>query len=75
MKNPLLVIIALIVSLQLSKAQTCDQFINSANGKKLVYSIIDTKGKNTGTICATRLEQAICQHANADQCQIPGLSA
>src|SRR5579862_31950 len=48
MRKILLTLPALFVCIQLCIAQSCDQFINSVNGKKLVYDNMDARGKPTG---------------------------
>lgn len=48
MRKILLTMLALFACVQLCVAQSCDQFINSVNGKKLVYDNLDAKGKPQG---------------------------
>ena len=50
MKKLITTILCLVVFVTLGKAQTCDQFINAGNGKKLVYNNLDAKGNKQGTV-------------------------
>ena len=42
--------VAVSMFMPLAKAQSCSDFINAANGKKLVYNNMDGKGKEQGKI-------------------------
>jgi hypothetical protein len=48
MKTIILTALVLAGLVSLGMAQSCDQFINSTNGKKLVYSNLDAKGNEQG---------------------------
>jgi hypothetical protein len=48
MKKILLAAIAMVMGMHLSMAQNCAQFINAVNGKKMVYSNMDAKGREQG---------------------------
>lgn len=50
MKKLIAAAIAATMLMPLAKAQSCSDFINASNGKKLVYSSMDAKGKETGKI-------------------------
>jgi hypothetical protein len=48
MKKTLFTAMAVIMMMHLAMAQDCAQFINAVNGKKLIYTNLDAKGKSTG---------------------------
>jgi hypothetical protein len=50
MKTIIAAAIAVTSLVQSVKAQSCSQFINAVNGKKLVYENLDAKGKEQGKI-------------------------
>jgi hypothetical protein len=50
MKKLVATAIAVTMLMPLAKAQSCSDFINASNGKKLVYSNMDAKGKEQGKI-------------------------
>jgi len=50
MKKILFTAIAVFIVMRFGMAQSCSQFINAVNGKKLVYSNLDAKGKGQGKI-------------------------
>lgn len=50
MKKLIAAALAVTMLMPLAKAQSCSDFINASNGKKLVYSNMDGKGKETGKI-------------------------
>jgi hypothetical protein len=52
-KKVLLTLAVLFIGLQLSVAQSCSQFINAVNGKKLVYNNMDPKGNNVNQVTYT----------------------
>ena len=53
MRKILLTMLALAACFQLCIAQSCDQFVNAANGKKFVYDNMDSKGKPMGQMSFT----------------------
>ena len=57
MKKTILTLLLLIVLAGLAGAQTCDQFINSTNGKKLVYGNLDAKGNEQGKATYTSVKK------------------
>ena len=58
MKKVLFTIVAIILSANLALAQNCSQFISAVNGKKLVYSNLDTKGKESGKMNFTTTKKS-----------------
>ncbi|ASU35428.1 TapB family protein [Mucilaginibacter xinganensis] len=50
MKKLIITMVSLVTVLTIGYAQTCDQFINSGNGKKFVYANLDAKGNNQGSV-------------------------
>ncbi len=50
MKKLITTIVCLVAAATFVMAQTCDQFITSTNGKKFVYSNLDSKGNNAGSL-------------------------
>lgn len=50
MKKLIAAAIAVTMLVPLAKAQSCSDFINASNGKKLVYSNMDGKGNEQGKI-------------------------
>jgi len=50
MKKLIAAAIAVTMLMPLAKAQSCSDFINASNGKKLVYSNMDGKGNEQGKI-------------------------
>ncbi len=48
MKRTFFTAMAIIIVVQLGMAQSCSQFINAVNGKKLLYANLDGKGKEQG---------------------------
>ena len=53
MKKLLAAAIAVSVFMSWANAQSCSQFINAVNGKKLVYNNLDAKGKEQSKIIYT----------------------
>src|ERR1700748_3417684 len=53
MKKALFTVIAVISLVHLSTAQSCSEFINATNGKKLTYANVDAKGKDMGKFTYT----------------------
>jgi len=52
-RKVLLTLAVLFTGLQLSNAQSCSQFINAVNGKKMVYNNMDPKGNNVNQVSYT----------------------
>lgn len=50
MKKLTTIILCLLALASLAAAQSCDQFINSSNGKKFVYTNLDSKGNKAGSL-------------------------
>ena len=50
MKELLAAAVAVSMLMPMAKAQSCSDFINASNGKKLVYSNMDAKGNEQGKI-------------------------
>ncbi|SHM97932.1 hypothetical protein [Mucilaginibacter sp. OK098] len=50
MKKIITTFLCLVTFVAIGTAQTCDQFISAGNGKKFVYSNLDTKGNKQGTL-------------------------
>ena len=50
MKKLLAAAVAVSMLMPMAKAQSCSDFINASNGKKLVYSNMDAKGNEQGKI-------------------------
>jgi hypothetical protein len=50
MKKLILTLVTLAACLQITSAQTCSQFINTLNGKKLTYANLNTEGKSQGKL-------------------------
>ncbi|WP_295671228.1 hypothetical protein [uncultured Mucilaginibacter sp.] len=50
MKKIIITALSLLVLVRFGYAQSCEQFLNATNGKKLVYSNSDAKGNQTGKI-------------------------
>jgi hypothetical protein len=57
MKRILLTVITIVMAAQFSVAQNCAQFISAVNGKKLVYSNLDAKGKMQGKVNYTSTQK------------------
>ena len=53
MKKVFLSVIVLFTSITFARAQSCSQFINAVNGKKLVYSIAGANGKSSNKVIIT----------------------
>jgi len=52
-KKILLALAVFFIATQLGVAQSCSQFINAVNGKKLVYNNMDPKGNNLNQVTYT----------------------
>ncbi|MBS1528934.1 MAG: hypothetical protein JSU01_01395 [Bacteroidetes bacterium] len=50
MKRFILLLLAIFTGLSLCTAQTCSQFVNALDGKKLVYNNLDPKGNNVNQV-------------------------
>ncbi|MDR3693636.1 hypothetical protein [Mucilaginibacter sp.] len=57
MKKIIITALSLLVLFHFGLAQSCDQFLNATNGKKLVYSNSDAKGNQTGQITYTSVKK------------------
>jgi hypothetical protein len=57
MKKLIAAAIAVTMLTPWAKAQSCSDFINASNGKKLVYSNMDAKGKEQGKINYTSIKK------------------
>jgi hypothetical protein len=53
MKKLLFAMLVYATGIQISTAQDCGQFINAVNGKKLIYTNLDPKGKEQGRVSYT----------------------
>ena len=57
MKKFIATAIAVSILMPLAKAQSCSEFINAVNGKKLVYSNKDAKGNEQGKFTYTSVKK------------------
>lgn len=53
MRKIFLLVSVVVSAFQLCGAQTCSQFINAVNGKKMVYDNLDAKGNNVNQVSYT----------------------
>jgi hypothetical protein len=68
MKKIIFTVLSLMVLARICAAQSCDQFINSTNGKKLIYSSSDANGNLTGKVTYTSVKKdasTISMHSDA----------